>query len=174
MKSPFASGTECSAERGEPVAKGKYEQWRTADGLLLLRGWRRKGIPLDKIARDKCGVSPSTLHDWMKRYPEISESLTRAKEMVEEDVIDAVLKRALGYRYTEITRELRKNPETGEAALVVTKEITKEVAPDVAAQKFYLINRGDGSWRNDNPPEQDSGGGGVTITFEGDMQEAAE
>lgn len=58
---------------------------------------------------------------------------------------NALLKRALGYKYNEITREPVEqiNEMTGqmETAMLETKIVTKEVQPDVTAQIFWLKNR---------------------------------
>ena len=47
------------------------------------------------------GISRSTLNEWKKLYPDISDTLKRGKEVVDLQVENALLKRALGYRYTE-------------------------------------------------------------------------
>ena len=53
-----------------------------------------------------------------------------------------MLKRALGYKYTEVTKERI------EGGFVVTKEVTKEVVPDTTAQIFWLKNRKPNEWRD--------------------------
>lgn len=82
------------------MAKGKYEYWLTPDGLLLLQAWARDGLTDEQIA-DKLGVVPSTLYEWKKRFSEISEALKGGKEIVDTEVENALLKRALGYSYNE-------------------------------------------------------------------------
>ena len=78
----------------------KYEYWLTSDGLLRLEAWARDGLTDEQIA-EKARITPSTLYEWKKRFPEISESLKRGKEVVDIQVENALLKRALGYRYNE-------------------------------------------------------------------------
>lgn len=82
------------------MAKGKYEYWLTPEGLLKLEAWARDGLTDEQIA-EKINVSPSTLYEWKKKYSEISESLKRGKEIVDIQVENALLKRALGYSYNE-------------------------------------------------------------------------
>ena len=53
-----------------------------------------------------------------------------------------MLKRALGYSYTETTRELVGTK------MVITKEVVKEVQPDTTAQIFWLKNRRPDIWRD--------------------------
>lgn len=59
-----------------------------------------------------------------------------------------MLKRALGYKYEEVTKELVLDPETGEKTLQPVKVVTKEVVPDTTAQIFWLKNRKPEEWRD--------------------------
>lgn len=129
------------------MATGKYQRWLEPDGLLLLEAWARDGLTDEQIA-EKCGVSASTLYEWKKSYPEISEALKRGKEVVDIQVENALLRRALGYRYDEVTKEERVDRDSGERKLVTTKVVTKEVQPDVTAQIFWLKNRRPDIWRD--------------------------
>lgn len=86
------------------MAKGKYEYWLTPEGLLLIEGWARDGLTDEQIAHNM-GIASSTLYDWKKRHSEISESLKRGKDVVDRQVENALLKRALGFSYTEVTSE---------------------------------------------------------------------
>ena len=69
---------------------------------------------------------------------------------MEIHIENALVKRALGYSYKEVTRErkLVRNPETDEHEykLVVTKTVTKHVVPDVGAQQYYLEHRAPKRW----------------------------
>lgn len=76
------------------MARGKYGYWLTDEGLTLLRGWARNGLT-DKEIADNANINPATLYDWKKKYPEIDEALKKGKEVVDFQVEDALLKRAL-------------------------------------------------------------------------------
>ena len=119
------------------MAKGKYEYWITPEGLLKIEGWARDGLTDEQIAKNM-GVSVSTLNNWKNKYVEILESLKRGKEVVDRLVENALLKRALGFSYTEITYE----------GGVETKRVVKEVVPDTTAQIFWLKNRKPEDWRD--------------------------
>lgn len=119
------------------MAKGKYQKWLEPESLILLEGWARDGLTDEQIAK-KMGVNIATLYDWKKKYPEISESLKKGKEVIDAIVENALLKRALGYRYDEVTIE------NG----IETKRVTKEVQPDTTAQIFWLKNRRPDKWRD--------------------------
>lgn len=129
------------------MAKGKYEQWLTEEGLLQLEAWARNGLTDEQIAAN-IGISRSTLNEWKNRFSYISDTLKRGKEIVDIQVENALLKRALGYTYKETTREAQFNPQTEQYEMVVTKEVTKEVVPDTTAQIFWLKNRKPEEWRD--------------------------
>ncbi len=129
------------------MAKGKYEKWLEPDGLLLLEAWARDGLTDEQIAKNM-GINVATLYRYKQTYCEICEALKRGKEVIDVEVENALLKRALGYTYTEITKEQQLNPATGKYELMVTKEVTKEVIPDTTAQIFFLKNRRPDLWRD--------------------------
>lgn len=76
------------------MAKGKYEYWRSADGLILLEGWARDGLTNEQIARN-IGVNQDTLYRWKNDFPEISEALKKGKDVVDFEVENALLKKAM-------------------------------------------------------------------------------
>jgi transposase len=142
------------------MAKGKYEEWLTSEGLLLIEGWARDGLTDEQIAFNM-GISTSTLYEWKKKYSEISETLKKGKEVVDRIVENALLKRATGYHYDEVTQQLaeRRNPETGELEqyMVEVKRVTKEVTPDTTAAIFWLKNRKPNEWRDKQLVEHSGG-----------------
>lgn len=129
------------------MAKGKYEKWLTEESLLQIEAWARDGLTDEQIAKN-IGIGVRTLYEWKKKYLQISQSLKKGKEIVDIKVENSLLKRALGYTVTEITKERQLNPHTGEYELVITKEVTKEIVPDVTAQIFWLKNRCPEKWRD--------------------------
>ena len=107
------------------MAKGKYEYWLTEEGLLLIEGWARDGLTNEQIAQNM-GISRSTLHEWKDRYSDISDTLKKGKDVVDRQVENALLKRALVMTERTVTK--------------------KEVVPDVTAQIFWLKNRKRETW----------------------------
>lgn len=105
--------------------------------LIEIEGWARDGLIDEQIAKN-LDVAVSTFHNYKKQFPELMESLKRGKEVVDREVENALLKRALGYRYDEVTYE------HGEEV----KRVTKEVQPDTTAQIFWLKNRKPDKWRD--------------------------
>ena len=112
------------------MAKGKYHDWLTPEGLLILEGWARDGL-VDKQIAENIGISERTFAEWKASYSAISSVLKKGNEVVDRQVENALLKRALGYTYDEVTSE----------GGVEKKRVTKEVLPDIRAQIFWLKNR---------------------------------
>lgn len=125
---------------------GKYQEWITEEGLLKIEGWARDGLTDKQIAHN-IGIAVSTLNNWKNNYVELMESLKRGKEVIDRQVENALLKRALGYTYTEV-----KTEETDE--YTKTTRTIKEVVPDTTAQIFWLKNRKPDVWR-DRPKSDD-------------------
>lgn len=122
------------------MAKGKYQRWLTPDGLTLLEGWARDGLTEAQIAQ-KMHIGERTLTDWKTRFPAILAALKKGKEVVDIEVENALLKRALGYEYTEVMDE--ESPDGGRKH----RETVKFIPPDVTAQIFWLKNRKPEVWR---------------------------
>ncbi|HIB1896858.1 TPA: helix-turn-helix domain-containing protein [Enterococcus faecalis] len=119
----------------------KYTEWLTDEGLIKIEGWARDGL-IDKQIAQNIGVAYSTFREWVKKFPALSASLKRGKEVVDRQVENALFKSAIGYEYTEITKELT------EAGMEVTKKVTKQVAPNPTSAIFWLKNRKPEEWRD--------------------------
>lgn len=129
------------------MAKGKYAMWLQPDNLLRLQALARDGATDADIA-SYIGISRDTLYAWKKKYPDFSDALKRGKEVVDIEVENALLKRALGYEYEEVTRKMTYAPDGEPTGLAVTKIVTKRERPDVTAQIFWLKNRRPDLWRD--------------------------
>ena len=126
---------------------GKYGAWIAPEGLLKIQGWARDGLSDKQIAHN-IGITQTTLYEWQKRFPELSEALKKGKEVVDREVENALLKRALGYEYDEVTQEPVTDKDTGITEMRVTKRVTKQIVPDVTAQIFWLKNRKPNEFRD--------------------------
>lgn len=129
------------------MAKGKYQEWLTEEGLLKLAAWARDGLTYEDIAHN-VGINVATLATWRTKYSAIDEALMCGREVADIRVENALYKRANGYDYVEETQELRLDKESGEYRMVTTKTITKHMPPDTTAQIFWLKNRKPNDWRD--------------------------
>ena len=96
----------------------------------------------------------------------------KGKEIVDYEVENSLLKRALGYEYTEVVKERRTNKETQESEMVVVRETTKHMPPDTLALIFWLKNRCPDVWRD--KPIGNNDDNGVTVVIKGEAKEFAE
>jgi len=129
-------------EGGDQVATIKLKDWETPENLELIEGWARDGLT-DKDIAYNIGIAESTFNRWKKRSPSILKVLKNSKEVADRRVENALFKSALGYQYTEVTKE---RDESG--CMIVTKEVVKDVKPNVTAQIYWLKNRIPKVWRD--------------------------
>lgn len=119
----------------------KYEKWLSEDGLNLLRGWARDGLTYEQMC-EKMSISESTFREWRKKFPIFAQVIAKGQEIIDRQVEESLLKRALGFEFTEVTQELVGSE------LKVTKTVKKYVPPDTTAVIFWLKNRKPEAWRN--------------------------
>lgn len=128
------------------MAKTKYKK----DFPKRAEEYAKQGM-IDKEIAKKLGIHPDTFYEYIKKYPDFSESIVRGKLPVDEQVEQALLKRALGFEYEETSVEYNKQPVIPgmpiPPSVRTVKKTTKRVVPDVTAEKFWLINRKPKRWR---------------------------
>ena len=124
--------------------QGKYHEWLTKEGLLKLESWARDGLTNEQIAKN-IGITRKTLQEWINKYSDISNALKKGKEVVDIEVENALLKRALGYEYEEVKTLIEE--VDGKKKKKIEKTI-KHVPADVSAAIFWLRNRKGLVWSN--------------------------
>ena len=165
MRNPWACrGGSRYAKYGKRVipiaAKGKYRKWLTDDGKMLLKAWARDGLSDEQLCK-KMDISVSTFYEWKKKYPELSEALSRGKEIADVEVENALYKTALGY--TETVQKSFKlhhvdydaqGKKIREYDYLQTGIEQVHVPANVKAQQVWLYNRKPETWRErvDAPP----------------------
>ena len=132
------------------MAKTKYED----DFPLRAEGYAREGLNDVQIAA-KLGISKETFYTYQNQKIDFFDALKRGKAPVDTEVENALLKRALGFTYTETTIEYETkvvtNDDTQEpeevSVEVSRKRTIKHALPDTTAQIFWLKNRKPAQWR---------------------------
>lgn len=127
------------------MAKGKYEDWITQDGLLLLESYAREGLNDEQIAQ-KVGISAKTLYEWENRFSEIRKAIKRGKAPVDVAVENALYKSAMGF--SKKVRKPIKLRQKGGTEIVEYVEEEIFVPPQVSAQIFWLKNRRPDRWKD--------------------------
>ena len=74
---------------------GQGELWLEEERLTLLEGWARDGYSAEDIAA-RMGIGRSTFYKWRKRYPQIDQAVRKGREIVDYQVEQALLDKALG------------------------------------------------------------------------------
>ena len=120
--------------------KSKADKWLTPKALGIIAGWARRGLSDEQIAGNM-GIDARTLYRWKKKYSQFCQCLEDNKEIADIQVENALFKRATGYTYDEVTYS-----KDDHGNMVETKRVTKEVVPDVTAQKYWLTVR-EPKWR---------------------------
>ncbi len=123
------------------VARPSKYETHVAPRLEEIKDWCRNGATDEEIAK-RLGISIASFYNFKNQFLEFLEALKETKEVVDAQVENALLKRALGYSYDEVTKEVV------DGELKVTKVITKQVVPDTTAQIFWLKNREPSKWRD--------------------------
>lgn len=119
----------------------KINDWLGNDKLILLEGWARDGLTDEQIAKN-IGINRTTLYDWKKKKVNIADALKRGKEVIDFEVENALLKKALGYTITIKEEKLDRD------GFVHTLEKDVHIPPDTTAQIFWLKNRQVKKWRD--------------------------
>lgn len=121
------------------MAKGKYHDWRTEDGLILIAGWVRSGLRYDQIAKNM-GISEGTLYEWQNRFPEIAQALKKTREIVDFEVENALYENAMSGNVTAqifwLKNRMRKRwmdkpvDDGGGATIKVVFDVDEEEQPN--------------------------------------------
>lgn len=101
-----------------------------------------------KKAAKAAGICYDTLRERAKTNSAFSDRIKKAKELQIQTVEDALFKTAAGLidRIEETHEHIRIGKKKTPAVLVRT--VKKKLAPNVAAQIFYLGNRDPENWKN--------------------------
>ena len=135
------------------MAKGKYQEWLEPDGLLKLEGYARDGLTDEQIAKNM-GIVTKTLYEWKNKYSAISEALKRGKEVIDIEVENALLNKAMGfkvmvkksYKVKDVEYDNGRKVKESERIEMVDEE--QYIPPDTTAQIFWLKNRKPAEWRD--------------------------
>ena len=132
------------------IAKSKYET-DVKPKLVEIEAWKRDGLTDEQICKN-LGISVDTFYRYKAKYSEFSEAIKKGKEVADIEVENALFKRAIGYTYKEVTKEV-KDIDGKKSTFI--KEVTKVVPGDVAAQIFWLKNRKSNNWKDKRENEND-------------------
>lgn len=125
----------------------KYDEWLTDNGQLRIESWASDGLSNEDIAYNM-GIHPSTLSNWLKRHNQIDQALKRGREPVSRKLENAMIKKALGFNYEEVTTEIWVD-DAGKERKKAVKHARYSL-PDTTAAIFLLKNYKPEKYRNYN------------------------
>lgn len=142
------------------IAKSKYET-DVLPRLVEIEAWKRDGLTDEQIFKN-LGISRDTFYKYKEKYSDFSEAIKKGKEVADIEVENALFKRAIGYKYKEVIKEVK---EIDGKKSTYVKEVIKEMPGDVAAQIFWLKNRKSSKWKDKQ--DIDIEDNNVSITIQG-------
>lgn len=116
-----------------------------------------KGLNNNEIIK-ALGISRDTFYRKLRDEPYFSYSLYKHRGIAQKEIESALVQRAKGYKYLEKTTEAKPIKKMVDGQIVTTYElmtakvVEKEVAPDVAAQEFWLTNNAPSEWKKKPEP----------------------
>ena len=140
------------------MARGKYHEWITDDGLLIIFGWARDGLT-DKQISKNIGINENTFLRWKEQFPQIVQTLKKGRRPVDIEVENALLKSALGFsvlvKKPVKVKEVRyEDKHRVEEEKIVYADEEVYIPPSNTAQIFWLKNRKVERWRDRPQPSQ--------------------
>lgn len=118
--------------------KSKYET-HVESRLFEVECWARDGLIDEQIANN-LGVAYSTFREYLKKYSALSAALKRGKEVIDFEVENAMLKRALGYEYSERKyAQVEMSEEEHYALKRVTVNRFKMENPEATHEEIKLV-----------------------------------
>ncbi|MQS44254.1 small terminase subunit [Companilactobacillus mishanensis] len=90
------------------MAKGQYKEWLKPDKLVLLHGWKLKGLTDEDIASN-VGVAPRTFERWKAKYSQIRQAIKTGKDEANFVVENALFRKAREGNNTAMIFWLKNN-----------------------------------------------------------------
>lgn len=129
--------------------KGKYSK-ELCDKVRNMRGLTHIDMAVN------LGISLASFYNYKKEHLEFLEAVKETDTVTNQIVVSALLKRAVGFKYDEVTFEKtgKLNLEAIPSGEITTspeykkKVVCKEVIPDTTAMFYWLQNRDKENWKN--------------------------
>ena len=116
-----------------------YLQWEANElldsKLKTIKEMVQKRISQKNIA-ETIGLSERTLIKLRKNHVKFNQAFIEGKEVMKQQLVDAMLQRALGFEYEEMQTIIEETKTGTKKRLVKTK---RKAIPDISAIKYLLI-----------------------------------
>lgn len=137
-KTPKKGNTKNPPPVAKPTGRPRTE---LTDGVFdILEGYRGPGTVSD-LCRE-LNISNTVFYKWLNQSVQFNEIIKRIRDRTDDEVESALLKRAIGFEYTEVrNRQVDGGGGEGDEEKHVYEEVTRYVPGDVGAQKHWLSVR---------------------------------
>jgi hypothetical protein len=137
----------------------------------------RNGLPFDKAAKLLNIPLVTVTEFWFREYPLFKMKVDYAIELTNAEIVQALHKRAKGFSKILRSKSVTTGRGTGgmgeEVVNTTTTEREEYIAPDVAAAKFWLVNKSPEDWRPDGKGTKEGNRGKILETID-EMTEMTE
>ncbi len=106
--------------------------------------WVKEGCTKKAIAKN-LGVSVAFFYKCLNEHKELVDAFTRAQEVPNEKVENALFRRACGYQWTEV--KVKQALDRNGNIVELTETRTVDVAPDPTSIIFWLTNMSRDKWK---------------------------
>ena len=132
---------DAAAENAEKTKRGAKSQYanKVLPYLAEIERYIHYGVTEGDIC-DFYGVGKTQWAEYKKKYPELTETLSRARAAQKKDLLDNAFRVAIGYEYEEEYTEEIKD-KNGAVIGSKTRKQKKYAKPDAGMLQFLLINR---------------------------------
>lgn len=132
------------------IASRKYTRL-VLPKLDQLKNLKQAGATIGDLAKH-VGIHPDTMQAYIRKAldgePEFAEllELYLTEDDRTKEVEQALLRRAVGYDYTEETIEYKADKDTGALQKTLVKRVKKHVSPDPKTAMWWLAKRDPARW----------------------------
>lgn len=127
------------------MARGKYHEWLTDEGLTLLKDWAMDGLTDEQIA-ENMGITARTLYNWKRDHFQIFQALKKGKAYADAKVKQSLFDLTQPKFYEEEFKEIRVSDDGTRTE--VHRKYKRYREADIRAIIFWLKNRQPHQWRN--------------------------
>ena len=132
------------------MAKGKYQEWLTEEGLIRLEGWARDGLNDEQLA-EKMHIGARTFYEWKNKHPQILQAIRAGKDVpdrkVENSLYNSCFDRKITVRKPFKCKEVYfQDGKRCEKESIVYGEEEVAIPANEKAQEFWLANRKPEAW----------------------------
>ena len=124
------------------MAKGKYEEWLTPDGLSIIEGLARRGLTDEQIFTS-ISIGKNTFYTWLKKYRDFRDALKKGRSFANVRMENALYKE--GAENHNVVAQIfwlkKRDPERWGDEKLETRKVEGTIRDSVYNQMIWAIDR---------------------------------